>query len=136
MLRDSRQGRAVLISTGVTGHGMPGARAYVAAKAGLDGLVAVLNGRGGCRHLLQPRRPGFTLTKANLARFPDEVGESVRTRTPLWPLGPYAPAHPPDRRPVPDGVPPTPPVVSTPCVLRLVWRSSVRIGEAQRTLCP
>jgi hypothetical protein len=26
-------------------------------RRGLEGLVAVLNGRGGCRHLLQPRRP-------------------------------------------------------------------------------
>ena len=36
------QGRIVFISTGVTRHGMIGASAYAAAKAGLEGLVAVL----------------------------------------------------------------------------------------------
>jgi NAD(P)-dependent dehydrogenase (short-subunit alcohol dehydrogenase family) len=83
LLRTSGQGRIVFISTGVTRHGMPGASAYAAAKSGLEGLVAALKWEGAEAGILcNVVAPGFTVTEANLARFPEEVRESVRTRTP------------------------------------------------------
>jgi NAD(P)-dependent dehydrogenase (short-subunit alcohol dehydrogenase family) len=82
-LRGSGQGRIVFISTGVTRHGMAGASAYAAAKAGLEGLVAALKWEGADSGILcNLVAPGFTVTEANLARFPDEVREGVRARTP------------------------------------------------------
>jgi NAD(P)-dependent dehydrogenase (short-subunit alcohol dehydrogenase family) len=82
-LRNSDQGRIVFISSGVTRHGMTGASAYAAAKAGLEGLVAALKWEGADAGVLcNLIAPGFTVTEANLARFPDEVRESVRARTP------------------------------------------------------
>jgi 3-oxoacyl-[acyl-carrier protein] reductase len=62
---------------------MAGATAYAAAKAGLDGLVAALKWEAGERDvLINIVSPGFTVTERNLARFSEEVRESVRTRTP------------------------------------------------------
>lgn len=82
-LADSGQGRVVLISTGVTRHGMRGASAYAAAKAGLEGLVAALKWEGGDDGILvNVVAPGFTETERNLARFSDDVRASVRDRTP------------------------------------------------------
>ncbi|HZD57002.1 MAG TPA: SDR family oxidoreductase [Anaerolineales bacterium] len=82
LLVQSGHGRIVLISTGVTRHGMPGATAYAAAKAGLEGLMAALKWEGGQSILTNVVAPGFTVTEDNLARFPDEVREEVRKRTP------------------------------------------------------
>ena len=83
LLHASDQGRIVLISTGVTRHGLPGATAYATAKAGLEGLVAALKWEGGEAGILcNLVAPGFTVTDANLARFPDEARERVRARTP------------------------------------------------------
>lgn len=82
-LRASGQGRVVLISTGLTRHGMSGATAYTAAKAGLEGLVAALKWEGGdAGILINTVAPGFTVTEGNLARFGDDVREPVRQRTP------------------------------------------------------
>ena len=79
----SPAGRLVLISSGVSRHGMPGATAYAAAKAALDGLVAALKWEAG-KHgvLVNIVSPGFTVTENNLANFPDETREAVRARTP------------------------------------------------------
>ena len=82
-LSRSSAGRVVLISSGVSRHGMAGATAYAAAKAGLDGLIAALKWETGEHDvLINIVSPGFTVTEHNLARFSDEVRESVRTRTP------------------------------------------------------
>lgn len=79
----SGQGRIVLISTGVTRHGMRGATAYATAKAGLEGLAAALKWEGGeTGILINTVAPGFTVTERNLARFGDDVREPVRRRTP------------------------------------------------------
>lgn len=79
----SGQGRVVLISTGVTRHGMRGASAYATAKAGLEGLAAALKWEGGeAGILINTVAPGFTVTERNLARFGDDVREPVRRRTP------------------------------------------------------
>lgn len=82
-LRASGQGRIVLISTGVTRHGMRGATAYATAKAGLEGLASALKWEGGDAGILvNVVAPGFTVTEGNLARFGDDIRESVRQRTP------------------------------------------------------
>jgi NAD(P)-dependent dehydrogenase (short-subunit alcohol dehydrogenase family) len=82
-LRASGQGRIVLVSTGVTRHGMAGVSAYAAAKAGLEGLAAALKWEGReSGILINVVAPGFTVTERNLARFGDEVRETVRERTP------------------------------------------------------
>ncbi len=82
-LRASGQGRVVLISTGVTRHGMRGASAYATAKAGLEGLVAALKWEGGdVGILVNVVAPGFTVTEGNLARFGDDVRRTVCERTP------------------------------------------------------
>jgi len=79
----SGQGRIVLISTGVTRHGMRGASAYATAKAGLEGLAAALKWEGGdAGILINTVAPGFTITERNLATFGDDVREPVRQRTP------------------------------------------------------
>jgi len=76
-------GRVVLISSGVSRHGMAGASAYATAKAGLDGLTAALKWEAGKRNvLINIVSPGFTVTENNLGRFSDSVRESVRQRTP------------------------------------------------------
>jgi NAD(P)-dependent dehydrogenase (short-subunit alcohol dehydrogenase family) len=82
-LATSSAGRLVLISSGVSRHGMAGATAYAAAKAALDGLVAALKWEAG-EHgvLVNIVSPGFTVTENNLANFPEETRESVRQRTP------------------------------------------------------
>jgi NAD(P)-dependent dehydrogenase (short-subunit alcohol dehydrogenase family) len=80
-LRVSGQGRIVLVSTGVTRHGMAGVSAYAAAKAGLEGLAATLKWEGReAGILINVVAPGFTVTERNLARFGDEVRETVRER--------------------------------------------------------
>jgi 3-oxoacyl-[acyl-carrier protein] reductase len=82
-LSRSDNGRIVLVSTGVTRHGMPGATAYAAAKAGLEGLVAALKWEGAPTGILcNVVAPGFTVTEDNLANFPDEVRQQVREVTP------------------------------------------------------
>lgn len=79
----SGHGRVVLVSTGVTRHGMRGASAYATAKAGLEGLVAALKWKGGdVGILVNVVAPGFTVTNNNLARFGDDTRERVRSRTP------------------------------------------------------
>jgi 3-oxoacyl-[acyl-carrier protein] reductase len=82
-LAESQAGRIVLISSGVSRHGMAGATAYAAGKAALDGLMAALKWEVG-EHgvLVNIVSPGFTVTENNLARFPDETREMVRARTP------------------------------------------------------
>jgi 3-oxoacyl-[acyl-carrier protein] reductase len=82
-LASSDAGRLVLISSGVSRHGRPGATAYSTAKGGLDGLVASLKWEAGAVGVLvNIVSPGFTVTENNLAHFPDEVRESVRQQTP------------------------------------------------------
>jgi NAD(P)-dependent dehydrogenase (short-subunit alcohol dehydrogenase family) len=82
-LSRSPAGRIVLVSSGVSRHGMAGATAYATAKAGLDGLIAALKWEGGEHDvLINIVSPGFTVTENNLARFSDDVRESVRQRTP------------------------------------------------------
>ena len=82
-LSKSSGGRVVLISSGVSRHGMAGATAYATAKAGLDGLMAALKWEAGERDvLINIVSPGFTVTENNLARFTDTVRDSVRQRTP------------------------------------------------------
>ena len=79
----SGAGRIVLVSSGVSREGMAGASAYATAKAALDGLAAALKWElGGSGILINIVSPGFTVTEANLARFSDEVRQSVRGRTP------------------------------------------------------
>lgn len=79
----SGHGRIVLISTGVTRHGMRGASAYATAKAGLEGLAAALKWEGGAAGILiNTVAPGFTVTERNLSTFSDDVREPVRQRTP------------------------------------------------------
>jgi 3-oxoacyl-[acyl-carrier protein] reductase len=76
-------GRVVLVSSGVSRDGMVGATAYSTAKAALDGLMASLKWEAGPKGILvNVVSPGFTVTEGNLERFPDEVRESVRSRTP------------------------------------------------------
>lgn len=79
----STQGRLVLVSTGVTRHGMRGASAYATAKSGLEGLVAALKWEGGdAGVLINVVAPGFTVTERNLTHFGDDIRENVRGRTP------------------------------------------------------
>lgn len=79
----SGAGRIVLISSGVSREGMAGASAYAAAKAALDGLAAALKWElGPSGILINIVSPGFTVTENNLARFTDDVRQTVRTRTP------------------------------------------------------
>jgi NAD(P)-dependent dehydrogenase (short-subunit alcohol dehydrogenase family) len=82
-LARSTAGRIVLISSGVSRHGMAGATAYSTAKAALDGLLASLKWEAGAAGVLvNIVSPGFTVTANNLAHFSDDVRESVRERTP------------------------------------------------------
>jgi NAD(P)-dependent dehydrogenase (short-subunit alcohol dehydrogenase family) len=82
-LAASGQGRVVLVSTGVTRHGMAGASAYATAKAGLEGLASALKWEGGeIGILINTVAPGFTITERNLASFGDKLRETVRSRTP------------------------------------------------------
>ncbi|MGH3071081.1 MAG: SDR family oxidoreductase [Gaiellaceae bacterium] len=54
-----------------------------AIKAALDGLLASLKWEAGAAGVLvNIASPGFTVTQNNLARFGDEVRDSVRERTP------------------------------------------------------
>lgn len=77
LLQASGRGRIVFISTGVTRDGMPGASAYAAAKAGLEGLVAALKWEGADSGILSNLvAPGFTVTEANLAAFPTRSGRA------------------------------------------------------------
>jgi NAD(P)-dependent dehydrogenase (short-subunit alcohol dehydrogenase family) len=46
-LSRSSAGRVVIVSSGVSRHGMAGATAYATAKAGLDGLIAALKWEAG-----------------------------------------------------------------------------------------
>jgi NAD(P)-dependent dehydrogenase (short-subunit alcohol dehydrogenase family) len=79
----SSAGRIVLISSGVSRHGIAGATAYSPAKGTLDGPLASLKWEAGAMGLLvNIVSPGFTVTEGNLARFSDDARESVRERTP------------------------------------------------------
>lgn len=76
-------GRIVVVSTEVSEVGRAGATAYGAAKAGLRGMVASLRWEVGPHGVLVNLvSPGFNMTPRNLERFPDEVREQVRVRTP------------------------------------------------------
>jgi 3-oxoacyl-[acyl-carrier protein] reductase len=82
-LARSTAGRIVLISSGVARDGRVGATAYSTAKAALEGLLASLKWEAGAAGVLANIvSPGFTVTENNLARFSDDVRESVRERTP------------------------------------------------------
>ena len=82
-LARSTAGRIVLISSGVARDGRTGATAYSTAKGALDGFLASLKWEAGAAGVLvNIVSPGFTVTENNLARFSDEVRESVRERTP------------------------------------------------------
>jgi 3-oxoacyl-[acyl-carrier protein] reductase len=73
-LRESDQGRLVLLSTDLVERGMAGAWAYTAAKAGLHGLVASLQhdlGEDGV--LVNLVMPGVTLENGSHRVIPDEV---------------------------------------------------------------
>jgi NAD(P)-dependent dehydrogenase (short-subunit alcohol dehydrogenase family) len=82
-LARSDAGRIVLVSSGMSRHGIAGATAYSTAKAGLDGLLVSLNWELGAAGVLANIvSPGFTVTENNLAYFSDEARASVRERTP------------------------------------------------------
>jgi 3-oxoacyl-[acyl-carrier protein] reductase len=73
-LRESDQGRLVLLSTDLVERGMAGAWAYTAAKAGLHGLVASLQhdlGEDGV--LVNLVMPGVTLENGSHRVIPDSV---------------------------------------------------------------
>lgn len=80
---ESDAGRIVLISSGVSREGLPGATAYSTAKAGLDGFMAALKWEAGEKNVLvNIVSPGFTVTQRNLERFHEEIRESRRQQTP------------------------------------------------------
>jgi NAD(P)-dependent dehydrogenase (short-subunit alcohol dehydrogenase family) len=81
-LSRSSAGRVVLVSSGVSRHGMAGATAYATAKAGLDGLIAALKWEAGEHDvLINIVSPGFTVT--------ENTRELLQRRT-----GIRSPAHP------------------------------------------
>jgi 3-oxoacyl-[acyl-carrier protein] reductase len=82
-LVEAAAGRIVLVSSGVSRHGLKGSTAYGAAKAALDGFMAGLKWEAG-EHgvLVNVVSPGFTVTERNLERFPDSMREEVSARTP------------------------------------------------------
>jgi NAD(P)-dependent dehydrogenase (short-subunit alcohol dehydrogenase family) len=66
-LARSSAGRIVLISSGVSRHGIAGATAYSTAKGALDGPLAWLKWEAGAMGLLvNIVSPGFTVTERNL----------------------------------------------------------------------
>ena len=82
-LARSPDGRLVLISSGIARQGMAGGTAYSTGKGALEGLLASLKWEAGAAGVLvNIVSPGFTVTENNLARFGDNVRESVRERTP------------------------------------------------------
>lgn len=86
-LAASDAGRVVLVSSGVAREGMPGASAYATSKAALEGLCAALKWEtAAAGTLVNIVSPGFTETENNLARFGDDVRQSVRARTPTGTL--------------------------------------------------
>jgi NAD(P)-dependent dehydrogenase (short-subunit alcohol dehydrogenase family) len=86
-LARSSSGRIVLISSGVSRHGIAGATAYSTAKGALDGLVASLKWEAGTAGILvNIVSPGFTETERNLTHFSNEARDSVRSRTPTQKL--------------------------------------------------
>ncbi|MBA2417663.1 MAG: SDR family oxidoreductase [Nocardioidaceae bacterium] len=86
-LAASDAGRVVLVSSGVAREGMPGASAYATSKAALEGLCAALKWETAAPGtLVNIVSPGFTETENNLARFGDDVRQSVRARTPTGTL--------------------------------------------------
>lgn len=79
----SDAGRIVFLSSGVSRHGLPGATAYAASKAALDGVVAALKWEVGAEGVLvNVVSPGFTVTERNLEIFDDAVRDEVKARTP------------------------------------------------------
>lgn len=81
-LARSSAGRIVLISSGVSRHGIAGATAYSTAKAGLDGLLASLQWETGANGVLvNIVSPGFTVTRTISSALATRR-ESVRARTP------------------------------------------------------
>ena len=88
-LAASNAGRVVLVSSGVAREGMPGASAYATSKAALEGLCAALKWEtAAAGTLANIVSPGFTETENNLARFGDDVRQSVRTHSHWHPLHP------------------------------------------------
>lgn len=72
----------MLISSGVSRHGIAGATAYSTAKAGLDGLLASLKWETGANGVLvNIVSPGFTVTRTISSALATRR-ESVRARTP------------------------------------------------------
>jgi 3-oxoacyl-[acyl-carrier protein] reductase len=77
-LRESDQGRVVLLSTDVVERGLPGAWAYGAAKAGLHGLVASLqHDLGADGVLVNIVMPGITLDDGEHRVIPRSALEHI-----------------------------------------------------------
>lgn len=79
-MRDAGWGRIVHVSTGLVEDGLPGASAYVAAKAGLHGLTRTMArelARAGI--LTNLVMPGFTLVEGR--KVPQPVLDRVTTAT-------------------------------------------------------
>jgi 3-oxoacyl-[acyl-carrier protein] reductase len=79
----SDAGRIVLLSSIAARQGVPGTTAYAAAKASLEGLVAVLKfevGQDGV--LVNLVSPGLTLTDRNVSMLDEPTRDAVRSRAP------------------------------------------------------
>jgi NAD(P)-dependent dehydrogenase (short-subunit alcohol dehydrogenase family) len=82
-MRDRGWGRVVMISTNLAEDGMPGQYAYVAAKAGLHGLVRTLSREAaGDGVLVNAVLPGLTETPRTARQIPVEVLAAEARRAP------------------------------------------------------
>jgi NAD(P)-dependent dehydrogenase (short-subunit alcohol dehydrogenase family) len=82
---ERKWGRIVLISSGLSEHGMPpnGSPVYGSAKAGLHGLARNLAWElGPAGIFINVVAAGFTMTERNLERFPEEMRDRVAAQTP------------------------------------------------------
>jgi NAD(P)-dependent dehydrogenase (short-subunit alcohol dehydrogenase family) len=82
---ERKWGRIVLISSGLSEHGMPpnGSPVYGSAKAGLHGLARNLAWElGPAGIFINVVAAGFTMTERNLERFPQEMRDRVAAQTP------------------------------------------------------
>ncbi len=80
-LRESQQGRVVLVSTDLAERGMAGAWPYGAAKAGLHGLVAsVQHDLGADGVLVNIVMPGITLENGEHRVLPKPVADQIAQR--------------------------------------------------------
>lgn len=83
LLRRSRAGRIVFISSGLAEEGRPGSGAYTAAKAALHGLARSLAWDLGSDDILvNTVMPGLTLTDRAQTAIPEGVRDEVARHTP------------------------------------------------------